>query len=317
MKPNVFCFKAEVATMINRLNNEFAEFLENLVTVTAEVAVIRNNLQTCRMLMAHWHRSHQHPNPHDPTNIRGSKCGYRRDWMTPREVDALCPGFYYYWMPHEFLYEELLTKQDLDNNGFIYGIDFRISIDENTPVPIRKLETEVIYGYDYELTDNFISFADYIDTLDKVFQDKISVVDGVVDMVKNTGVLESVNSDTSSNDVVDWEPTNNSASVAATYASSKKSAAKRASQQESCDFYCARLIGEWYENEDLDNNGLIYGVDFYLPDTEGRKTQSMKKIEKTVKWVSSEYSNRQIMSFNEYVSTLPDDDELVRRLNNV
>lgn len=365
MKPNVFCFKSEVAVSVNKLNNNMAKFHQQVSSLSHYITKIKDNLEVCRFYLSHYHRSHQHPHPHGPQEKKNSPAGLRRDWLTGKELSVLPYSFYFYFMPHEFLYEEILCRQDLDGNGLIYGVDFRIIPDETLPLDIRDLELEMAFRYGIELSDNFMTFNEYIETVDwhwryyynnpptrytclgATLKELITAknirsstygvygYDYIIDpsdpkkpsvLTESEQSLEHwkapsklISYDDFINtcpDPIDINDMNKRDWIVdemgdhTVHLQKEHARISRENHKSDCEYFCVRLIGEWSVNEDLDGNGLIYGVDFKLDDNDSKKTESLKRIENRVEWHDPQYSSRTIVTYDEYINTLPEDDTL-------
>ena len=55
-------------------------------------------------------------------------------------------------------------------------------------------------------------------------------------------------------------------------------------KKEDCSYVCTRLVGEWLKGYDIDNNGKVYGKDFYFADLEPNKCSCLRDIEYDIDW---------------------------------
>lgn len=69
-----------------------------------------------------------------------------------------------------------------------------------------------------------------------------------------------------------------------------------------CDYVCTRLVAEWLHTVDIDGNGMIYGKDFKICDTDPMKCRCLQELEQDLDW--NEPSN--IMTWEQFCKTFPD-----------
>lgn len=70
-----------------------------------------------------------------------------------------------------------------------------------------------------------------------------------------------------------------------------------------CTYICTRLLGEWLKGYDLDNNDLVYGIDFMFSNLEPNKCICLKDIEYDLDWRPPE--DIKIISWDQFLDTFP------------
>ena len=95
-------------------------------------------------LVHHLHRHHQHPKGHTSCKTIPLNCG---------------STFFGFALPRSFqLANEFQSNEDYDGNGKIYGKDFEIEIDENTPTILTALTTNPLRTS----SKNKVKWSDFI-----------------------------------------------------------------------------------------------------------------------------------------------------------
>lgn len=133
--------------LTNQNINQIIQKLDEIKALQTEnFGIIETKIQEGNDLDSHVHNTHNHPKPHFASDLAeqlGAKSA----------------------MPHQpatILMQEWSTNCDLDNNGKVYGVDFKISgRDPNKPMILKGIEQ----SSDWKNPRTSILYADYLEEI--------------------------------------------------------------------------------------------------------------------------------------------------------
>lgn len=323
------CTMDEVQVAINEMLVGFVEYYNAWNRINYYVGQINTLLNEMMIVLNHIHRSHAHPwfsFNHSPENIQASPAGLksRQTYITPIET----------WL------RESYSREDLNDDGKVYGCNFSISNnDSQKPISLKSAEMNIgiVFNVSKFPYGTIKEVSTFVESLSALNYPQRPVAESIVGKLSQELILgEKV--DTTSlcqksiygytfiidpNDpekpeelteleqLLDVLPKNKIswAQYLKDCTSEETSTSTSTTSETDCSYVCTRLVGEWLEQFDIDMNGLIYGTDFKLSDDDPHKLQCLKNIEMDIDW--NPPADIKILSWEEFCKTFengnPDD----------
>ena len=306
------------------LINTIAEMIKDWEITTHHYHRLLSQLSDLYKIIIHIHQNHLHGKKHNVSQQLdpGLKSGCS-------DLTAL-----------DRLLREIETQYDYDGNGLVYGDDFIFpELDPNIPKAIQEtqLQLEAEFG---RLQDQFMSVSDYLhfagmdvnkseliqyDPLPNAIcqliteknpnaknkHDLVYGKDYIVDINDKqkpkllTDLEKSLDIDFNNIKMISWQeyikdyikPKDEELII-----DDKSELSKKLS--ETCSYVSTRLVAEWLNMTDIDNNGLIYGIDFILADDQYFKSRCLKELESDVDWNPPD--DIPILTWDQFCLTFPD-----------
>jgi len=321
------CTLKDSIHLVNSLSNSFIEWQRSWNNCSNLMRKSKQLLTNLIPVVRHFHKAHAHPLygaiAHPPSAKSTGKYGLMKPCFLEFAILKL------YW--------ELWHGIDKDRNGLVYGRDFIIDDDDPEKpynLKLSEISAKLIVGeLPYGPEKRVVSWDTYLASVgakkrqlptslesriiqEALLKQKVNFAEGNCknEIYGVTFIIDPEDPEKPQylidlEEELDLIPPKKKMKYAdflkncQDYQDSLEAEELIENQIEECSYVCTRLLGEWLKGYDIDNNGLIYGKDFFISNLEPKKCKCLRELEYDIEWNPTEDTKE--MMWDEFSNTFP------------